>query len=86
MVTADNADGMAEAVATAPGPLGDSMPPEEWFDGLVIGYLGTAWEQHAAAVDRGVRAVTMVCLSPFLESCADVARSCTQASRESAGD
>jgi hypothetical protein len=63
-VSNDNADELAEAVATSPGPLGCSMPPEEWFDGLVVSYLEGAWERHASAIDLGVHAVTTVRCPP----------------------
>jgi hypothetical protein len=62
-VTVENADAAAEASASSPGPLGDGLAPEDWFDGLLVGYLADRWQEHAAAMDQGVTAVVSVCTS-----------------------
>lgn len=60
-VSGYNADTVAEASAASPGPLGDGMAPEDWFDCLVVSYLAARWKEHAAAIDRGVLDVVTVC-------------------------
>jgi hypothetical protein len=59
-VSEEDADKLAEEGAAGGGPLGPGLSPEEWFDGVVIGYLSHAWEQHAAAVDQGAAGVAAV--------------------------
>lgn len=57
-----NPDEIAEQVAVSPGPLGEAVPAETWFESTVVGYLLEAWKANAEQVDATVRSSVMVCL------------------------
>lgn len=55
-----NPDEAAEQVAVSPGPLGEAVPVETWFESTVVGSLLEAWKVHAEQVDASVRSSVTV--------------------------
>jgi hypothetical protein len=55
-----NADEVAELVAAAPGPLGQELAADDWFDAVILGYLANAWKNHAHRMAVEVRSVVSV--------------------------
>ena len=61
--TLQNADEVAELVAAAPGPLGQELAAEDWYDAVIHGYLASAWRAHAQQMVQDLRSVVTVRLS-----------------------
>jgi hypothetical protein len=58
--TLQNADEVAELVAAAPGPLGQPLAAEDWYDAVIHGYLASAWKDHAQQMVQDLRSVVTV--------------------------
>lgn len=58
--TLQSADEVAELVAAAPGPLGQDIAAEDWYDTVIHGYLASSWRAHAEQMLQDMRRVVTV--------------------------
>lgn len=58
--TFQNADEVAELIAAAPGPLGQELAAEDWYDAVIHGYLVSSWKAHAHQTVQDLKSVVTV--------------------------